>query len=384
MHQIIPAPSAIATTAGITLGSVGLLMLGLQPLLLGVLLTEHRLTVPQLTQAATVELLVLGATAGLMGGLLPHRALRAIALLGCGILVAGNAASLAATGFMFVAGRALAGLGGGITVWIAIGVITHGRAPARLSGLFLALQTAAQALLAAILPISLMPTYGANGGFIALAAISAFAVVTIPFLPAALPTLPKPEAGHGGLNLAGMLGLASAFLFMAGIVGAWVFVDAVAVLNHITPIVAHYAVALALVSQVIGALAATVLAHRLPVAITLVTAALGCLAAVAVMAAPPGDWAFMAAVLLYGFLWLFTLPFQIPLLFAADPTRRAAMLLAGAQLLGGSAGPQITGLFATEITLWPALAAAAGLFGLCLLCTVATAARIGRKEAVLF
>jgi hypothetical protein len=80
------------------------------------------------------------------------------------------------------------------------------------------------------------------------------------------------------------------------------------------------------------------------------------------MAGRPGDVAFMAAIIVFGFLWLFTLPCEIPLLFRADSTRRAAMLLAGAQLLGGAAGPQVTGLFATETALKPALAAAAALF----------------------
>jgi hypothetical protein len=120
----------------------------------------------------------------------------------------------------------------------------------------------------------------------------------------------------------------------------------------------------ALVAQVAGALIATLAAHRMPTVATLVVAAAGCMASLVVMAGHPGDFVFMGAVAVFGFLWLFTLPFQIPLLFRADPTRRTALLLAGAQLLGGSAGPQITGLFATDTALRPALAAAGLLFGL--------------------
>jgi MFS transporter, DHA1 family, inner membrane transport protein len=361
----------MAATTGIFLGCVALLMLGLQPLLLGALLDEHRLSVAQLTQSATVELLVLGATAGVMGAVTPHRRLRLIGALGCAILVAGNAASMAADGVPFVACRALAGLGGGILVWIAVGMITHGRVPARLSGIFLAVQTAAQAMLAALLPVTLMPAHGANGGFLVLSVISALSALTLPLLPASLPDLPQPEEGAGGINLPGIVGLASSFCFMSGIVGLWVFIDPLAHMDGISPAIAQYAVALALAAQVMGALAATVLAHRLPPGATLLGSGAGCLAAIAVLAGTPGDAAFMAAVLLFGFLWLFTLPFQIPLLIRADPTRRAAMLLAGAQLLGGSAGPQITGLFATETALRPALAADAALFGLCILLTAA-------------
>jgi hypothetical protein len=357
-----PAPTASETSTGIGLGCVALLMLGLQPLLLGALLQEHRLTVEQLTLAATLELLLLGATAGLMGAFVPHQKLRLIAALGGLILVVSNAACLISNGLALVAGRAAAGLGGGILVWLAVALITHGRAPARLSGIFLAGQTAAQAVIAALLPITFMPAHGANGGFAVLAVISALSIGTISFLPASLPELPKDDQAGGGFNLAGWLGLASAFLFMAGIVGTWVFIDPVAVLAGITPAIAQYTVAVALAAQVAGALVATLVAHRLPAGITLVASCVGCILSLAVMAGRPGDVAFMAAIIVFGFLWLFTLPCEIPLLFRADSTRRAAMLLAGAQLLGGAAGPQVTGLFATETALKPALAAAAALF----------------------
>ena len=363
-------PDMTATATGIGLGCVALLMLGLQPLLLGALLNEHRLDLAQLSRAATVELLVLGITAGVMGGGVAHRRLRLIGAAGCAVLAGANAASLLAAGLSMVVCRAVAGLGAGIVVWIAVGLITQGHVPARLSGIFLAGQTAAQAVLAAVLPLTVMPGHGANGGLAALAVISALSAVALPLLPSSLPDLPKAEHGAGGVNLAGALGLASSFCFMAGIVGLWVFVDPVARMHGITPAVAKYAVAQALAAQVVGGLAATVLAQRLPPGATLVGCALGFLAAVAVLAGTPGDASFMAAVLLFGFLWLFTLPFQVPVLIRADPTRRAAMLLAGAQLLGGSAGPQITGLFATETDLRPALAADAALFGLCLLLTL--------------
>jgi hypothetical protein len=59
--------------------------------------------------------------------------------------------------------------------------------------------------------------------------------------------------------------------------------------------------------------------------------------------------------MLHGFVWSIGLSFYVPLLVRADPTRRGAMLLPGAQMLGGSAGPIITGWFATETYLTPVL-----------------------------
>jgi zinc transporter ZupT len=57
------------------------------------------------------------------------------------------------------------------------------------------------------------------------------------------------------------------------------------------------------------------------------------------------------------------------LLIQVDPTRRAAMLTAGAQLLGGSAGPILTGFFASETNVAPVLPAAAVLFAATMLFT---------------
>ena len=50
----------------------------------------------------------------------------------------------------------------------------------------------------------------------------------------------------------------------------------------------------------------------------------------------------------FGFLWLFVLPFLVPMIIEADPTRRAAVLVGGAQVLGASFGPFFASLLVTE------------------------------------
>jgi len=78
--------------------------------------------------------------------------------------------------------------------------------------------------------------------------------------------------------------------------------------------------------------------------------------------------------MLHGFVWSVGLSFFVPLLIRADPTRRGAMLLSGAQMLGGSAGPIITGWFATETYLTPVLISTALLTLVALSGTVVAAA----------
>src|ERR1700744_2561463 len=76
--------------AALALGCAGLLMLGVQPLVLDALRAAGRLTIAQMTQAATVEMLALGIVSGVMGGAVAHRSLRVYAIAGCLVLAAAN------------------------------------------------------------------------------------------------------------------------------------------------------------------------------------------------------------------------------------------------------------------------------------------------------
>ena len=354
------SPPAVVASA-LCLGCVALLMLGVQPAVLGALLSAHRLTVGQLTQAATVEMLALGVVSGGMAAMLQHRRLRLWGAAGCLGLCLANAASLAASGEAFVLCRGVAGACGGVLVWMVVGVITRDRAAVRLTALFVGAQSVSQAALAAALPFLASPL-GANGGLVALGAFAALCAPLLLAIPADLPDLPRPEHGHGALSLPGVLGLVAAFLLMAGIVGVWVFADELARLDGASPALASVAIAASLAMQVGGAVFMVVVGPKAPPGRSYIAVAAGYLVVVAVIAFAHGGAAFMTAALLLGFLWNVGLSLSTPLLIQVDPTRRAAMLTAGAQLLGGSAGPMLTGLFASEANVAPVLPTAAALF----------------------
>jgi DHA1 family inner membrane transport protein len=338
-------------------------MLGLQPLILGALLDEHRISVAQLTQAATIEQLALGAVAGALGAFAPRRHLRLFGLIGCAVLALGNAGCLGAAGLDFVWCRGISGIGGGVLVWIATGIITFSRSPARLSAVFVGAQAASQCVLAGLLPVTLMPSLGGNGGLASLAVISLLAMILLVRLPSRLPNPVAQDVGAEKFGIAAYAGLLASFLFMAAIVGFWVFVEPIGAASGVTPSVAHFAVASNLAAQFVGAVLAVVFARMLAPAASLVLA--GCCAvfllALTLLSLDPHDVAFLGAVMLHGFIWTIGLTFFVPLLIRVDPTRRGAMLLSGAELLGGSAGPQITGWFATETRLTPVLVSAAFL-----------------------
>ncbi len=366
---VVP-PSVGQMALGLTVGSVALLMLGLQPLLLGALVEQGRLTIDQLGLAATAELLGLGVTTGLLASLLPPVRVRAINAGACLALALANGMSVLTSGYGFVASRALAGIAAGVLVWIAVTMITRARAPDRIAGIFLTVQTLAQAALAALLPLTAMARWGADGG---LAALGVLALASMPasfLLQDRFSTLPKPDEAKAGLPWRGIAGLASVFLYMAGIVGLWVFVERLAAAAGTSAQVAGIAVAAALAAQVTGSSSATFLSAVLPTMPILALCAVGNIAVVALLGAPIGPVGYLIGVVVFGFLWLFAMPFQTRMLIRLDPTRRSAMLLSAAQLLGSAAGPLVTSAFATDAGLTGALAADAALFTAALVVTL--------------
>jgi DHA1 family inner membrane transport protein len=377
----VPVVRPGAAAAGITFGCVGVLMLGLQPLLLAALLGEHRISFTQLSLSATLEQLLIGVVTGALGAFAPRRHLRLWGCVGCAVLAIANAGCVEASGLNFVVLRALSGVGGGILLWIATCIITFSRSPARLMAIFVGAQAASQCVLAALLPVTLMPSFGANGGLATLAGVSLLSIALARLLPSSVPKLVKEAIDSGRLGLGAYAGLLASFLLTAAIVGFWVFVEPLGAASGTAASILRFAVAFNLAAQVGGAVLAYILAPRLiPVVVSVVAGCCGLLllAMVLVYAGLP-EPAFIIAVMFHGVVWTVSLAFYVPLLIRIDPTRRGAMLLPGAQLLGGSAGPLITGWFATETRLVPVLMSA-GLLTLVSLASTVVASVVTRAK----
>jgi DHA1 family inner membrane transport protein len=334
----LPADRVLAV---FVVGVIGVLIPGLQPQLLGALAAEGRLSVAALGILATVELLAMGIAAGGAGFVLPVTRLRAIA--GVALLVTGAADLLTpflGTGALFGA-RIVAGLGEGVLIWIAIGFIVRTDRPERWSGLYLAVQTFAQFALAGTLGWF---AAGSAGGFTALGAVTLAGLLALPWMPRAWPPLAVSDDAGGMPSARGLVALGGVLAYLAFIVAVWVYVEPLGLAHGLAPATIHLVAPLSLGMQVLGAGAATLLAGRLPARATIAVVGSINLALLAIMAAPPSAAAFVAATAAFGFLWLFVLPFQIPIAIAADPSRRAALLIGGAQLTGSSLGPFLAGL----------------------------------------
>ncbi|MGK6318224.1 hypothetical protein [Sphingomonas sp. DT-204] len=334
----------------LAVGVVGVLIPGLQPQLLGALAAEGTLSATALGVLATVELLAMGLAAGGTGFVLPSRRLREIAgvaLVMTGVLDAATPGLSA--GAIFPA-RIAAGLAEGVLVWIAIGFIVRSRRPERWAGIYLAVQTLAQFALATLIGVV---GAGAGWGFTLLGAVTVAGLLALPWLPRGYAA--HEEAVGGRPSPRGLVALGGVVFYLAFIVAVWVYIEPLARQEHIGAAAIATAPPLALAMQVLGAAAATGLAGRVPPRLTIVLVGIANLGLLGLIGAPPSDAAFVAAVAVFGFLWLFVMPFQIPIVIAADPSRRAAMLIGGAQLTGSSLGPFLAALLVGDADVSPVL-----------------------------
>ena len=372
-HDMTPPIPARGVISVLFMGCVGLLMLGIQPIVLGALQAAGRLSVPQMGQAATLETLALGAVSAGMAARVPHRGLRLWGLAGALLLLLANGLGAVSTGLGFVMTRGLAGLASGVIVWIAVGMITRRHDASRINGIFIGAQALSQGAVAALTPIALGPALGSNAGLVVIGVGAALMLPLLFLIPNRLPETPT-EAQHGsGLHLSSLSGLASGLLMMGGIVAVWVYVEPIAHTIHIPDPVTGLAVAASLGAQIVGAIAIVALDRWISAVAGLLITAAAFLAITAALAWPPSQGAFIAATVGFGLFWTVALALGLPLLIAADPTRRAALYGPAATLLGASLGPLAAGAFATDTHMTPALATAAALFILAAVATLVSA-----------
>lgn len=352
-------------------GVAGILFAGVGPLLLGGLEASGRIGPAQLGQAGTAELLAMGIAAGVTGPVWGLRRLRLLALL-CGLAMAAlNAVSIVADGWAVVAIRGLNGLPSGALIWLMTAMIVRSASPERWAAIYLTVQTLAQAIIVAALGALVDGAAGVGIGFGVLAAIGVATAIVGLAVPGTLAALPiDPDQPTGRPSLRGLVALAAAFTFNAGILAVWIYVDPLSRQAGHPAGTAGFALSVSLAAQVVGGSAATLGAGRLPTVPTLAVALVGMMAAMAVLATLPGISIFLAISALFGFLWMFASPFYTPLVIHADPTRRAAMFGSGAALLGCAAGPFLASLLVSDSDVRQCLTLGIGLLGISLIIVI--------------
>lgn len=326
------------TAAMLTIGAVGVTAIGVQSAMYGALERAGRIGLAEIGLAASVEMVVLAIGVVLAGRLARGMSLPLLACLGAGLLILANLAMPYASGGAMIALRALAGLAGGVLLWLANAYIVQSRHVVKLAALFLVLQTVVQfsvaAAAAALVPGNpdAIPLIMAGCGLIAFFLAPAAAGWT---------AIPEDHAqtAQSAFGAPGLTALATMALVQLSLVGGWILVELVGSAAQLSAATVAAATPVMLAAQVAGGLAAMAIAGRLSWSTALV--AIGILLGLVqvMLGLTSAALPFLALAGAYGLLWNFALPQLTGMALAADPSLRVARIGPAAVVAGAALGP---------------------------------------------
>jgi hypothetical protein len=359
----VAGPAFTPTEAGaaILLGVLALLITGLLGLLLADLAGEGRLSAPGIGLTAMLEALSTGLVTGAAGIVLKPVRLRTIAVIAAAVLVGLDLATTRASGGGVMIVRALAGVPEGVLLWISIGFISRTATPERWAAILFTGMGLSQLAVATGLSAWVLPRFGANGGYVAVAAAAALAAPVALFLPHKLGGVAGGGETSGAPPVRGWVALAGTLCMAASLVAVSVYLIPLAVQAGLSVAVGRTAISVALACQMAGGVLASALAGRVRYITVFWVCAAVFLATWGVYATHPPSWLFLTMSGLTGLATFVAGPFLVPMTVEADPSRRAAMQSGAVQLLAGAFGPLLASLAVTDKNVHGALILAAAL-----------------------
>jgi predicted MFS family arabinose efflux permease len=357
VHEVVgPALTPLEAAGALGVGVNSLLVLGVISVLLGSLVDEHRLTNSDIGLVVMVEVLSMGVTTALAGALLKPLRLKSIGIVLTLLLAAVDYATARSSGSGVFLLRGLAGAIEGVLLWITVAMISRTAMPERWAGVFFVAQTLAQLLLAIALAVWIMPQWGANGGFIAIAICAVVGLPAALIGPSRLADLNPGEAIAGPPPFRGWIALIGTLVFVAGSGAVGAYLQPLAHEAGLDAGVARTALWVSLAAQVAGSSAATALAGRVRWFHVFLITTSSTLVVWWVFGQHIPAWLFIGANAVAGFTGLLLSPFLVPMTIEADPSRRAAVQSGAAQLIGGAMGPLLASQLVSDRdvhgTLW--------------------------------
>lgn len=337
-----PGPSdlPLSQTAGaLIMGVGGLVLSGAMPLLLGALAGEGHIPVERIGDTAMAESLAMAATNAVFSAFVPTTRIRPIGAVALLALAAIDLATGWARDWGVVGVRALAGVPEGILLWIMISMVVRSKTPERWSGVFYTGLTLLELGLVAALTGFVLPRFHAIGAFAVGAGLIALCAPLALLCPRAFAALPGGATRAGAPPPRGWLALCVTFLFTASVAGVAIYFVPLAKQAGLSAGIAGAALTASLGVQILGSAMATALAGRIRYYAVLLFTGVVVLASWAAFASMPPAWLFIGGAMAIGFVFLFSSPFQVPMLIEADPSRSAAAQSGGIGLLGGAVGP---------------------------------------------
>ncbi|MEG5552122.1 hypothetical protein UXO11_21310 [Enterobacter wuhouensis] len=330
-------------------GSAALLIVGVQPILLGSLASAGVLNESQVGIAAMLELftLAVGGIAGPVilntGALRKRMVAVAILLIAINLLM-----PFFTTALEVFAARAAAGLIGGLLVGACYLILAHADNPSKTNAIFMALSAIPQIAAVYVVPLVVTPLLGTYGGFIVYAAVVGLALLSSVLLPKDTVEQSPEATGKLRITPALVVLLLAITVQMAGIGAAWSFMERYAQLAGFSSTSIAIAFALSLLLQLGGALAYAWKGENLPYRVVQLLGPVVIAGFILPFILGIGEVWYILLMSAFGFAWLLIQPIQIKFSIDFDPSRWSAVILGPLALIGLSCGPLISAFFVSD------------------------------------
>lgn len=331
--------STVQTAAAVTIAAVASCVPPLQPILLGSLLTEGKIDAATLGRAATAEGLGMAVAAAVASAVLPPRYIRLTAAIAVLSVMAANMMTMLMPAPWIIGARCLSGLGNAVLLWVLVGMLARCTAPTRLFAIYVTASTTLTFLLSLVLTASSVMSFGKMAGYGILICIYLPLFLVIRCIPRSYANIGGSDVRSGLPPRFGLVALSAVVLYPAGVMAFWIYSVPLGVQMGIANPSMQRIVSAATGVQIVGGLVAVAVASRVTgIQAVAVTATVGIASIFATMIdASVAVW--LPALLAFSFCWMFGPPFHVAFLNAADPSRRSAMFVGTAQLIGYALGP---------------------------------------------
>lgn len=376
------ADQPLSSLAGAMLvGAAALLVLGIQPVLLGALVDEGRMPIAALGRVATAEVIALAAGSALGPHIMMGPRIRLKTTLACMALAVVCLGVYVVHGLMALyVLRAVAGLLEGLAVGATIAIVAHTRHPDRVNGLFLAVQTIPQMLAAYLLPVTITPRWGSNAGFALLGGFALISVMGAIWLVSPAQHAERHKRGGRWCSPSVLVALTAIAIEYAGVGGAWNYIQELGNQHHFTANAIGVALSASLGFQVVGAFFVSWIGWRVSYRLALLVGVTLQTAVVVALTQTDHPIPYAMEACLFGVFWLALQSFQILQLIALDPSRRAVLLVTPLVLIGLSLGPLLCSFVVRQGDVTGAFWVAGGLLGLSSILFQAASWRRGQKR----
>lgn len=345
--------SAWMTALSLFIGTGGIMVTGIQPLLLGSLLTRGIITPSELGIAGAVEIFALAVGIVLASRWLTSSGSRwKIVMAGLAMCLFNAATGQVSAGWQVILLRTLAGISEGVLIAVVMLTISHSDRPERLGGIFLSVSGPPSLVLAYMLPSTLVASMGWNAGFTVMAGIGILCALAGlacdgEFVPE------RSKQPKFVWNRPIILALAATLVANAGFGACWTYVEPLAQLRGIPPERIGQMVTFAIACMISGSAAVAFSGRHFRALGFLKAAAVLQIGAILLLLTASHNLQFAIAIGALCFFWQASAPCAIALITALDETRATAPLSFPLQLVGLGIGPLAAAMGASHALSYP-------------------------------